>query len=120
MIVYCVNCICVCISIQVKIWKTESGSDNCNVTVVTEDMDCDVKNLLVYTGHSDITPSRIATNRAHFQGNHKLLSLESSVTSGNGQNECVFRCEDICYYVFIYVRNVPNETSWKICEVFFN
>ena len=89
------------------------------VSVVTEILECDVKNLLVYTRYGDVTVSGIITDRSHFHGNHKVLSLESSVTNGNGQNECVFRCEDMCHYVFIAVQNVPDESSWKICEVLF-
>ena len=112
--------ICCFYLIKVKIWNTENGTSNNTVTVVTEILECDVKNLLVYTGHGDITVSGIITDRAHFHGNHKLLSLESSVTNGNGQNECMFRSEDMCHYVFISVENVPDESSWKICEVIFN
>ena len=88
--------------------------------MVTEILECDVKNLLVYTGHGDAMVSGILTDRAHFHGNHKLLTPESYVTNGNGQNECVFTCEDLCHYVFISVENVPHESFWKICEVLFN
>ena len=104
---------------QVKLWSSTGKVSNCTVTVVTEGLNCDVKNLLVYTGHGDITPSGIINNLAHFHGNHKLQSLESSVTNGNGQKECVFRCEDMCHYVFVSVQNVPSDPSWKICEVLF-
>ena len=97
-----------------------TGTTNNTVTVVTEILECDVKNLLVYTGHGDVMVSAITNDRAHFHGNHQLLNLESSVTNGNGQKECVFRCEDMCHYVFISVENVPHESLWKICEVLFN
>ena len=89
--------------------------------MVTEDVECDVKKLLVYTGHGDVIIAEMTHNRAHFHGNHMLLSLDSSVTNSNGQTECVFRCdEDMCHYVFISVQNVPDESSGKICEVIFN
>ena len=104
---------------RVKMWITASDITNCSVTVVTENLDCDANNLLVYTGYDDVMISGSINDRAHFNGNYKLLSLESSVTNGNGQKECVFRCEDICHYVFISVENVPDESSWKICEVLF-
>ena len=40
----------------------------------------------------------------------------------SGQNECVFRHtrEDMCYYVFVSVQNVPDGNSWRICEVMFD
>ena len=91
--------------------------------MVTEILDCDAKDLLVYTGHGDAMMIGVFNNGSHFYGNHKLLTMENFVTNGNGQNECVFRhiCdEDKWHYVFIYVKNVPEETSWKICEVLFN
>ena len=106
--------------IQVKIWSTASDLTNNTVTVVTENLECDVKNLLVTRGQCAVIPSEITTNHVHFHGNYKLLTLESSVTNSNGQKECVFRCEDMCHYVFISVENVPDESSWKICEVIFN
>ena len=104
---------------QVKMWITASDITNCTITVVTENLDCDVNNLLVYTGHNDVMMSGSINDRAHFHGNHKLLTPESSVTNDNGQKECVFRCEDMCHYVFISVEKVPDESSWKICEVLF-
>ena len=91
--------------------------------MATKDVDCDVKNLLVYTGHGEVMTSAIMNNRSHFYGNHKLLSLESSIANGEGRNECVFRHmsdEAMFHYVFIYVKNVPKENSWKICEVLFH
>ena len=91
--------------------------------MVTEDLECDVKNLLVYTGHGDIMVSGITLYHVHFHGNYKLLTLESSVTNSNGQKECVFRhvCDEgMCHCVFISVQNVPDESSWKICEVLFS
>ena len=109
--------------IQVKMWITGSDTTNYTVTMVTENLECDVRNLLVYTGHGNVEVSGITNHRSHFHGNYKLLTLESSVTNGNGQNECVFRhmCdEDMCHYVFISVQNVPDESSWKICEVLFS
>ena len=103
-----------------KIWNTADNNTNLAVTVVTENMECDVKNLLVYTGYGDVIVSGMITDRSHFPGNHKLLNLESSVTNGNGQKECVFGCdEDMCHYVFISVQNIPDESSGKICEVVF-
>ena len=97
-----------------------TDTTNITVTIVMKDLECDVKNLLLYTGHDDVRVAGMTNRQAHFHGNHKLLSLKSSVTNSNGQNECVFRCEDICHYVFLSVQNVPDESSWKICEVLFN
>ena len=91
--------------------------------MATKDVECDVKNLLVYTGNGDVTTTGIISNRSHFYGIHKLLSLESSVVNGEDRNECVFRhmCNvAMFHYVFIYVKNVPKENSWNICEVLFN
>ena len=104
---------------QVKIWNTAGNNTNLAVTVVADNLECDVKNLLVYTGYDDVMVSGTITDRSHFHGNYKLLSLERSGTNGNGQKECMFRCEDMCHYVFISVQNVPDESSWKICEVLF-
>ena len=106
--------------IQVKIWSIATGTTNNTIAVVTKDLECDFKNLLVYTGHGDVMVSGITIDRAHFHGNLKLLNLESYVTNGNGQKQCVFRCEDMCHYVYISVQNVSCESSWKICEVLFN
>ena len=93
--------------------------------MVTENLECRPPNLLVYGGQDipDYLTSGTTHNRMHFLGNHKLLNLESSVTNSNGQNECKFRhlCdEDICHFMFISVQNVPEESSWKICEVLFD
>ena len=70
----------------------------------------------------DYLDASYADDRLHFLGKKKIIRLDSSSVN-NGQNECVFRhiCdEDKWHYVFIYVKNVPEETSWKICEVLFN
>ena len=58
--------------------------------------------------------------RLHFMGTKKIIRLDSSSVNG-GQNECVFRhaCEDICHYVFISVKNIPDGSNWTICEVIF-
>ena len=79
--------------------------------------------FLVY-GQQDIpdnSDSSDTDEKFHFLGKKKIIRLESSLVN-NGQNECVFRhiCEDICHYVFISVKNVPENVSWKICEVYFN
>ena len=108
------NCSYDCFNfIQVKIWNTSNGTNNNPVTLVTENLECDVKNLFVYTGHGDVMTTGVLSNRSHFHGNHKMLNLESSVTDGNGQ-ECVFECEDMCHNVFISVQNIPDESSWKL------
>ena len=110
---------------QIKIWNSASNKSNYTVTVATENLECRPPSLLVYGGQDipDYLTSATTNNRIHFLGNRKLLILESSVNNSNGQNECVFRhmCdEDMCHYVFISVQNVPDESSWKICEVYFD
>ena len=109
---------------QIKIWNSANNKTNYTVTVATENLECRPPSLLVYGGQDipDYLTSATTNNRIHFLGNRKLLTLESSVPNSNGQNECVFRhmCdEDMCHYVFISVQNVPDQSSWKICEVLF-
>ena len=110
---------------QIKIWNSATNKSNYTVTVATENLECRPPSLLVYGGQDipDYLTSATTNNRIPFLGNRKLLILESSVNNSNGQNECVFRhtCdEDMCHYVFISVQNVPDQSSWKICEVYFD
>ena len=85
--------------------------------MVTENLECNQDGFVVYVADPDDNPD--ATS--HFTGKRKILPLENSGTN-NGQNECVFRhiCEDNCHYVFLAVQNVPDESSWKICEALFH
>ena len=78
---------------QVKIWNLATNKTNYTVTVVAENLECRPPSLLVYGGQDipDYLTSATTDNRIHFLGNRKLLTLESSVNNGNGQNECVFR-----------------------------
>ena len=107
---------------QVKILNSTKNRTDYTVTVITENLVCDHKEMLVY-GEQNI-PNRdeiYPSERLHFIGSKKIIRLDSSSVI-NGQNECVFRyiCEDICHYVFISVKNVPEESNWRICEVMFD
>ena len=84
-----------------------------------KNIECEHKGFLV-TGIPDHLHASYADDRFHFLGKKKKNHLESSSVN-DGQNECVFRqiCEGICHYVFISVKSVPDNASWKICEVEF-
>ena len=109
--------------LQAKIWNSITNTSNFTVTVVTENLECGHKGFLVY-GQQDIPynlDGSYTNDRLHFLGNKKIIRLYSSSVN-NGQNECVFRhiCGDICHYVFISVRDIPDGSNWTICEVKFN
>ena len=97
--------------------NSANNRTNYTVTLVTENLACDSKELLIYgdqsISHHDVM---YPNEKLHFVGTKKILRLESSFVN-NDQNECVFIhiCQDICHYVFIYVKNVPDGMSWKIC-----
>ena len=108
---------------QVKILNSADNKTNYTVTVITENVACDRKEILIY-GEQIIPDNWVGSyfnDRLHFMGTKKIIRRDSS-SINNGQNECVFRhiCEDICHYVFISVLKVPGDVSWKICEVYFN
>ena len=108
--------------LQVKIWITSDNKTNVTTTVVTENLDCNNKNLAVYTEHQEgISEDLSEKNGLHFLGKHKLMRLEWS-TVENNKNLCVFRqiCDENCYYIYLFVRNIPDNEIWKICEVLFN
>ena len=107
---------------QVKILNSATNRINYTVTVITENLVCDHKELLIYGEQNIPNMDEIyQSERLHFVGNKKIIRLDSSSVN-NGQNECVFRhiCEDICHYVFIFVKSVPEESNWRICEVIFD
>ena len=90
--------------------------------MITENLACDSNEILIYgeqtvPGYVD---GSYPVERLHFMGTKKVIHLDSS-SMNNGQNECVFRhiCGDICHYVFISVKNLPEESNWRICEVIF-
>ena len=91
--------------------------------MVTENLACDNKDIFIYGEQTmpDYLDESYPIERLHFMGTKKIIRLDSSSVN-NGQNECVFRhiCEDICHYVFISVLNIPENASWKICDVYFN
>ena len=105
---------------QVKIWSTSYNKTNFTTTVVTENLDCNNKDLVLYTAENYETDDNLGSG-LHFIGKHKLMRFQSSSVESN-KNICVFRqiCEDNCYYVYLSVRKVPGDTTWKICEVLFN
>ena len=101
--------------------NSATNRTNYTVTVITENLVCDHKEMLVYGEQNIPNMDEIYTSeRLHFVGNKKIIRLDSSSVN-NGQNECVFRhiCGDICHYVFISVLDVPDGNSSKICEVKF-
>ena len=103
---------------QVKILNSATNRTNYTVTVITENLDCDNKEMLIYGEQNIPNMDKIhPSERFHFGESKKILRLDSSSVN-NGQNECVFRhiCEHICYYVFISVLNVPDGNNWEICE----
>ena len=106
---------------QVKILNSATNRINYTVTVITENLVCDHKELLIYGEQNIPNMDKIyPSERFHFVESKKILRLDSSSVN-NGQNESGFRhiCEHICYYVFISVLNVPDGNNWKICEVKF-
>ena len=105
---------------QVKIWSTSENKTNFTTTVVTENLDCNNQNLILYTAKNYKTEENLRSG-VHFSGKYKMMRYEST-TVENNKNICVFRqiCEENCYYVYPSVRNVPGDTTWKICEVLFN
>ena len=93
------------------------------VTIVTENVDCNYDDFLVYGGNNDNGfqgDDLDLGDRIHFLGDFKELTLESYIEE-NGQNKCVFRteCED-CFYIIISVFNILDDDSAKICEVEFD
>ena len=78
---------------QVKILNSATNRTNYTVTIITENLDCDNKEMLIY-GEQNIP------NMDKIYPSERFLRLDSSSVN-NGQNECVFRhiCEHICYYV---------------------
>ena len=109
--------------LQVKIWITSDNRTNFATTVVTENLACNNKDLVMYTAEDYDADENLINvgNGIHFIGKHRRMRLDSFSTENN-KNLCVFRqvCEDNCYYVYLFVRNVPDDTSWKICEVLFD
>ena len=108
---------------KVKIWNSINDKLNQTITVIVENLECGHKGFLVYEEQDipDYPDGSYPVERVHFLGNKKIIRLDSSSVN-DGQNECVFRhiCEEICHYVFISVRDIPDGSSWKICEVEFN
>ena len=108
---------------KVKIWNSINDKLNNTITVIVENLECGQKGFLVYEEQDipDYPDGSYPVERLHFLGNKKIIRLDSSSVN-DGQNECVFRhiCGEICHYVFISVRDIPDGSSWKICEVEFN
>ena len=76
----------------------------------------------MYTGHQDgINENLTEKNGLHFLGKHEKMRYESSRVENN-KNLCVFRqiCEENCYYIYLFLHNVPDDETFKICEVLFN
>ena len=103
--------------------NSANNKKNYTVTMITENMACDSKEILIYGEQTfpDDQDGSYPVGRLHFMGTKKIIRLTSSSVN-NGRNECVFRhiCQDICHYVFISVLNVPEESNWRICEVIFD
>ena len=103
-----------------KIWSTSDKKTNFTTTVVTENLDCNNRHLVLYTTENYETDENLRSG-VHFTGKHKMMRYESSSVEHN-KNLCVFRqiCEENCYYAYLSMQNVPDDASWKICEVLFN
>ena len=103
-----------------KIWSTSDDKTNFTTTVVTENLDCNNKDLALYTAENYETDENMGSG-LHFTGKHKMMHLEG-FSVDNNKNLCIFRqiCEENCYYVYLSVCNVPIDTEWKVCEVLFN
>ena len=106
-----------------KIWNSAADRANFTMTLVTENLDCYDKSLKIYAeqdvpdNYGNVFPEK----KLHFLGGYKMIPLER-ISINNGLNQCVFKhiCVQMCYYVFIFVDNAPDQNVPKICEVQFN
>ena len=93
-----------------------------NVTIVTDNLDCNYEDFLLFDGINNNGfqgDDFDLGDRIHFLGDFKTLTLINH-SEENGQNKCVFKteCGD-CFYIIISMFNILDDDSAKICEVKF-
>ena len=105
-----------------KLLNTARDMDNFSVVIHTVDLSCHHKDLYIY-GHQDIeeTEGRNAQlGNLHFVGTfNKFDLIEAEII--NGFNRCVFKAvaNGFSPYVFVSVKQIPENETWRICELEF-
>ena len=107
---------------QMKLLNTAPNMDNFSAIIHTVDLSCHHKDLYIY-GHRDIKENqggKLCNKNVHFVGTFNIFELVKTEII-NGFNRCVFKpvVNGFSPYVFVEVKRIPENETWKIGEVEF-
>ena len=105
-----------------KLLNTAPNMHNFSVIIHTVGLSCHHEDLFIY-GHQDVEENQggqINNENLHFIGTFSKFELVKAEII-DGFNRCVFKpvTSGFSPYVFVSVKQIPENENWKICEVEF-